>query len=355
MIPHPNRVPRLPALDGLRGMAAIGIVLFHLPGLAIIPWMFDRFYLLVDVFFLLSGFVMALSAEPRLAAGWSTADFMIARLRRLWPTMALGIGLGAIAFLGRYPPSQIAPFALLALFMLPVPGTRGLAYPINGPEWSLTWELAANLIHAVVLRRLSDRALIVVAAVSGLSLAITAHKVGCGCAGPNAANWYWAAPRVAWAYTLGMVLGRRWRQRTFAPVLDWKLALASPILALVLLPWLPLTQALGDTLMTLLVLPGLFWLICVAKPPPQMVRGLEKLGAISFPLYATHPAALLACSYLGPSKAFLALGLVAAVGGAGMIAWAGAQLKHRRRGAIAMIPPHRSPVMRRTDRLAGGP
>lgn len=343
--PDPNRSPRLPVLDGLRGLAAIGIVLFHLPGLAITPWMFDRFYLLVDVFFLLSGFVMALSAEPRLAAGWSTTDFMTARVRRLWPTMALGIGLGAIAFLGRYPPSQIVPFAVFALLFLPVLGTSGLAYPINGPEWSLTWELVANLVHALVLRRLSDRTLIVVAAVSGVALAITAYEVGCGCAGPNAANWYLAAPRVAWAYTLGIVLARRWRQHAFAPVLDWKWALAAPMLTLMLLPWLPLTQAQGDTLMTVLVLPGLFWLICIAKPPEQVSRGLEKLGAMSFPLYATHPAALLACGYLGQSKTMLVLGLMAALGCACVIAWAASQLKRQRSGAI----------MRRTDRLGGGP
>ncbi len=59
---------RLVALDGIRGVAALVVLLFHmqLP----IPAQFDRGYLMVDLFFMLSGFVLTLSAEPRLRGGW---------------------------------------------------------------------------------------------------------------------------------------------------------------------------------------------------------------------------------------------------------------------------------------------
>lgn len=81
---------RLVTLDGLRGMAAIAVMLYHIGNVYQFGGPFRAGYLFVDFFFLLSGFVLALSVEPRFARGWTTAAFMRARIVRLWPVIAIG-------------------------------------------------------------------------------------------------------------------------------------------------------------------------------------------------------------------------------------------------------------------------
>ena len=247
---------RLPMLDALRGVAALGILLYHLRHLLAHSWLADRLYLFVDVFFLLSGFVMAHYAEPRLAQGWSVEGFMRARLRRLWPMMAMGIIGGALAFATVYGAGQIVQIAylgLLALIFMPTFVSAGLIFPLNGPQWSLFWELLANLAHALVLRRLPDRALLAVAGVFGLGVILGAWLTGCGCSGPNLSNWLWAVPRVGWPYVLGIWMGRQWQtrehQRAYRRVLvGWAWGLVVMLACLTLLPLLPLTVGQGDAL-----------------------------------------------------------------------------------------------------------
>ncbi len=84
-LPQGRETPRLPLLDGLRGVAALGVFVFHLPQFFDIRPVLTNAYLLVDLFFLLSGFVLTFSAEPRLARGLDTVGFMKIRLRRIWP------------------------------------------------------------------------------------------------------------------------------------------------------------------------------------------------------------------------------------------------------------------------------
>ncbi|WP_206238915.1 acyltransferase family protein [Novosphingobium terrae] len=211
---------RLPGLDALRGIAAIGIVIFHVPDILGNRLIANRFYLFVDLFFLLSGFVITLSAEPRLAQGLSLQSFMRARLRRLWPMLAFGIALHALAFIGQNGILHIIPLMILGLLLVPVLTAGGLAYPINGPQWSLVWELVANVAHAAGLRHLSDRALLLVAALAGLGALAAAHHAGCACSGPNVTNWWLGGARMAWAYTIGVWMARQWRKAPRRPLVD---------------------------------------------------------------------------------------------------------------------------------------
>lgn len=280
---------RLPMLDALRGIAAVGVVMFHLPGT---PLTMRRMYLLVDLFFILSGFVMSLSAEPRLASGLRVSSFLQARLRRVWPLMALGVLLNTAVFLTEDSFANVLPLTVLGLMMVPVLTADVLVYPINGPQWSLVWELAANAAHGLVLRRLSDRALLWLALAGGAGVIWADRRAGCGCAGGDAMNWALGAPRVLWSYTIGMWMARQWRQGTHRAVLPWPVVLAAVPLALMGLPFVPLSTASGDMAMTLAVLPLLFWAACACRTPDRLPRVLTGLGAMSFPLYATHPAVL---------------------------------------------------------------
>ena len=163
--------PRYEILDGLRGVAAMMVIVFHcfetyipLIGTQII----NHGYLAVDFFFILSGFVIGYAYNDR----WNSMTiwgFFKRRLVRLHPMVVAGTLWGAALFFfaaGNYFPAIIQTpawkFGLciwLALLMIPCPTGLdirgwGETNPLNGPNWSLTFEYIGNILYALILRRL---------------------------------------------------------------------------------------------------------------------------------------------------------------------------------------------------------
>lgn len=295
MAPQKPYSERLPLLDGLRTVAAIDVLLFHIPTHFDVPPLVSRSYLFVDLFFLLSGFVLTLSFEPKMIAGMSTADFMRKRFRRIWPTMALGALLGAAVFSTQADAGEVAWLLLLSLFLFPLASSRVAIFPLNAPQWSLVWELLGNVLHGLVLRRLSEAGLLIVAGAGAVGVAAATWYVGSGGSGAEGAFWYLAAPRIVWSYTLGVWMARRWRANRPKPLADWRTALFLPFAALFGLQWLPL--AFGDGLAVLVILPALFWVAASAQPPEAVKPLLGRFGELSFPLYALHMPVLMAFSF----------------------------------------------------------
>jgi peptidoglycan/LPS O-acetylase OafA/YrhL len=162
--------PRYEILDGLRGVAALMVIIFHcfetyIPvfGTQIV----NHGYLAVDFFFVLSGFVIGYAYDDR----WdrmTTWGFFKRRLTRLHPMVIAGTLIGAALFFfagAAFPETLKAPlwkFALclvMGLFMIPCgPGLdiRGWQEmnSFNGPNWSLTLEYCGNILYAFVFRHL---------------------------------------------------------------------------------------------------------------------------------------------------------------------------------------------------------
>ena len=163
--------PRYAILDGLRGVAALVVILFH--GFeTYIPFFgtqhINHGYLAVDFFFVLSGFVIGYAYDDR----WdrmSTWSFFKRRLIRLHPMVVAGTLFGACLFffgesdyfslIGGTEPWKFFLCIVLGLLMIPA-GTGldirgwGETYSLNGPNWSLTFEYIGNILYAFVLRRL---------------------------------------------------------------------------------------------------------------------------------------------------------------------------------------------------------
>lgn len=163
--------PRYAILDGLRGVAALVVILFH--GFeTYIPFFgtqhINHGYLAVDFFFVLSGFVIGYAYDDR----WdrmSTWSFFKRRLIRLHPMVVAGTLFGACLFffgesdyfslIGGTEPWKFFLCIVLGLLMIPV-GTGldirgwGETNSLNGPNWSLTFEYIGNILYAFVLRRL---------------------------------------------------------------------------------------------------------------------------------------------------------------------------------------------------------
>lgn len=129
------------ALDGMRGVLALGVVLLHLGFNSFIQrwfgWPGIAFDLAVDVFFVLSGFVLS-HAQRR---GSSFTAFAVRRCFRLVPVYLLTTFAAAFA-LTRVP--SLADWFIAA----PLVGQPVL----NFPAWSITWELYLPLL-AVLLGR----------------------------------------------------------------------------------------------------------------------------------------------------------------------------------------------------------
>ena len=167
--------PRYEILDGLRGVAALMVIVFHcfetyIPvfGTQIV----NHGYLAVDFFFVLSGFVIGYAYDDR----WNrmtTWGFFKRRLTRLHPMVIAGTLVGAATFFfagAAFPQTlqnpgwKIALCFVMGLLMIPC-GTGldirgwGEMNSFNGPNWSLTFEYCGNILYAFILRRLPKIAL----------------------------------------------------------------------------------------------------------------------------------------------------------------------------------------------------
>lgn len=173
---------RFLTLDGLRGVSAMAVMIFHY-GAAYRFSPFPRGYLAVDLFFLLSGFVIAYTYEDRLGSTWSIRRFAWARMVRLYPLAVAGVA--SVAFLHAiYPASSIGGWELLRRAVLNAALLPDLSarpeehFPLVGPAWSLFYEIAVNAAYALALPWLTRRILWVVVAVAGVLLAVAAYRAG---------------------------------------------------------------------------------------------------------------------------------------------------------------------------------
>lgn len=324
--PHPVRLFQL---DGLRGIAAVLIMLYHVDMVYHVHGSFVRGYLFVDLFFLLSGFVLAVSTEQKLNAGINPFAFVKARFVRLWPLVAVGAGVAVLrAFvIGMADPLTLLLWLALDLAMIPSLTGSGPFYRFNGPQWTLFYELLANFLHALMLRRVPTRWIFVLAVVLGAWLihTVNLHKTDTmGVSAPTWKTWWMALPRVGWSYVLGVWIGRVHKQAGLrGPALPWWLALALPIAGIMTLPHLPLTPARGDLAFVLVFLPLVLWAVVLCRPPAALKSAFEWFGNYSLPLYCVHLTVLVWISeLLGRTFEVRMLAIAAAL----VLAWAFSRL-----------------------------
>lgn len=284
---------RLTQLDGLRGMAALVIMLYHMEMVYGSHGPFVRGYLMVDLFFLLSGFVLAVSTEKKLLAGIGAFEFTWARYKRLFPLIAVGVGvaLARALVIGFAPVTVLLWWVVLDLALIPALSGSGPFYRYNGPQWTLFWEVVANFVHALLLKKVPTKVLPVLAAAFCALLVYSVQKHGSdtmGVSALTAKTWWMPIPRVGFPYVLGVWMGRVWKGGARSPALPWPLALALPLAGVMAVPYLPLDKAWGDLAYVVPVLPLSLWCIVMCRPPQALSPAMEWLGNFSLPLYCVH-------------------------------------------------------------------
>ncbi len=316
-IPHKGNFadtkPHYAILDGLRGVAALVVILYHV--FECFDWSpAPHGYLAVDFFFVLSGFVIGYAYDDR----WKSSDgrksltmngFFRRRLIRLHPMVLLGAFVGLLCYLlqggVRWDGTQVAlGWVMLALLlnmlMLPVlPGMsadvrgNGEMFPLNGPNWSLFFEYIGNVLYALLLRRLPTKILAFVALIFGGLLAYVSLRDGfLGVGWSVADGGFWGGlVRMLFPYTLGLLMARVFKplklRKTF-----W--ICGTTIVAVACLPLLlgelPAWQnGLYDALCVIVVFPVLVWLGASELSVGLATQRVSRfLGDLSYPLYAIH-------------------------------------------------------------------
>lgn len=307
--------PHYDLLDGLRGVAALMVIFYHVfEAFATSPidQRFNHGYLAVDFFFILSGFVIGYAYDDRWKT-MTTKDFIKRRLIRLHPMVVLGAVLGVIAFCiqgcekwdGTQVSISMVMLALLInLFLIPaVPGSgpeirgNGEMYPLNGPSWSLFFEYIGNIMYALFIRRMSTKALTALVVLAGIGLASFAifNFSGAGHLGVGWTmeeyNLIGGFLRVLFSFSIGLLMSRVFKPTPVKGAF-WICSLA--IVVLLSMPYVGNGEALWmngiyDSVCAILIFPMLVYLGASGKTTDKhSARICKFLGDISYPLYMVH-------------------------------------------------------------------
>jgi peptidoglycan/LPS O-acetylase OafA/YrhL len=286
------------ALDGMRGFGAMLVVIAHC-------YMFWGGYSmpngvpLVDMFFLLSGFVIAFAYEQKFHAGMSVRKFMLQRLVRLYPLYLVGFLMGAVVrlvMIADRGPEELGEYFIELgpqLFMLPSPhlAETPTFYLFNGPAWTLFFELVANLFYILCWHWLkSTRVLAIVVGLAALWLAAATIAGGKLDMGPTWRDFWGGFARVSFSFFGGVLMFRLSGspKKVTGRITWWALAPA-PLLLLAALLDVPKMFWPELRLFTVMVVsPALMWMASRMMPPRWMWKTFATLGAMSYAMYILH-------------------------------------------------------------------
>ena len=310
--------PHYELLDGLRGVAALLVVWYHVfegyafAGGTLIESI-NHGYLAVDFFFILSGFVIGYAYDDRWGKSLTVKNFFKRRLIRLHPMVVMGAVLGVITFCiqgseqwdGTHVATSMVMWALLfAMFFIPAyPGAgyevrgNGEMFPLNGPSWSLFFEYIGNILYALFIRRLSNKALTVFVVLLGAALAAfavfnvsTYGNIGVGWT-LDGVNFLGGSLRMLFPFSLGMLMSRNFKPMKVKGAF-WICTIA--LIALFSVPYLegmePLCMnGIYEAFCVIVAFPIILWIGASGTTTDvQSTKVCKFLGDISYPVYVIH-------------------------------------------------------------------
>lgn len=319
----PDTKPHYELLDGLRGVAALLVLVYHIfegfafaeatngAGNGIITTL-NHGHIAVDFFFILSGFVISYAYDDRWGK-MSIGDFCKRRLIRLHPMVVMGALIGVATFMADgcrqwdgdvTPTSLVALALLLTMFMVPaIPGIpyevrgNGEMFPLNGPAWSLFFEYIGNILYALFIHRLPTKALAALTAVLGVTHAcffvgnVSGYdSVGVGWT-IDSVNFWGGLVRMLFPFTMGMLLARTFTPRKIKGAF-WPSTIM--LVAIFSVPYIAPTgnislNSLYEVGCIALLFPLIVWMGACGTCSNNLTGRINKfLGDISYPLYIVH-------------------------------------------------------------------
>lgn len=288
---------RFSALDLIRGLAAIAVITLHYAQFLGLNW-FPRAWMAVDLFFVISGFVLTHVYSTRIVEGQLTfTSFIKLRLIRLMPLFWVGLLFGAFSMsyacqIQRLEcSSSIIASSILGFLVLPyisdviwpVGDTFGQFYfPLNLPSWSLFFEFFVNIIFFWWLQSTKGRHLLKLSAFGFFLLVATYHFNGSVNVGFSPNSFFYGFARVFYHFFIGILIYTHHKKYGF----DSKLILFIALIILVLTYMINSSLTGGVSLF--LISPFLVLLSSKVSFNGLLLKISTWLGNISYPLYITH-------------------------------------------------------------------
>ncbi len=282
------------ALDGLRGMAALLVVVYHMHQLLGTADIAPHGRVAVDFFFMLSGFVIACAYEERIrSARLATPRLILSRAIRLLPMSTAGLALGVCYYLvsGEATNGNASEFighSLAGLLLLPNPLANPFLnniLPLNGPSWSLFFELYAGTALTLLLPRLGNRWVVAIALLTGITFAASVFATDVFNLGYSSDTFLHGFFRFIFLFASGWLL---WRYRVdlWAPkVPGW--FVGASLAALMMFPTLSHANYV-DLVIAFAACPIVIALGSASQVSERGLRISEWSGRLSYPLYAIH-------------------------------------------------------------------
>ncbi|MBE6284990.1 MAG: acyltransferase [Bacteroidales bacterium] len=314
--------PHYELLDGLRGVAAILVLFYHIfegfsfaevtngAGDGIIRTL-NHGHIAVDFFFILSGFVISYAYDDR----WNkmnTWQFFKRRLIRLHPMLIMGAIIGCLTFASvgferwdgsTAPTGWVMTALLLTMFMIPaVPGLpyevrgNGEMFPLNGPGWSLFFEYIGNILYALFMRRMSTRILTIFTILLGIAHAwffignVSGYDmIGVGWT-IDEVNFWGGLVRMLFPFSMGMLIARTFKPRKVKGAF-WICSVTLVVLFSV--PYIASSGAISlnslyEFICIAFIFPMLVWLGACGTASGTTGKMNRVLGELSYPLYIVH-------------------------------------------------------------------
>lgn len=312
--------PHYALLDGLRGVAALLVVWYHVfegfqfAGNKPVIDFINHGYLAVDFFFILSGFVVGYAYDNRWGKTLTLGGFFRRRLIRLQPMVIMGAVIGAASFLisgmerwdGTHATLWLTFLAFVCgCLMLPaLPGMprevrgNGEMFPLNGPCWSLFFEYVGNIVYALFIRRLSTRllALLSFTLCCALTWFAVTDQSGYGSIGVgwtvDSTNILGGMLRMLCPFTMGVLMSRLFKPLRQARGAFW--TSAALLLIIFHVSYIYSDGALSlngmfEAACIIAVFPLVVWYAASGKTTDiASTRICRFLGDISYPLYIVH-------------------------------------------------------------------
>jgi len=288
---------QLKSIQVLRAVAALGVLTLHVANEKVTLFgggagPFQNFLLGaagVDLFFIISGFVMVYSSEALFGRTGAPKIFFLRRLARIAP-LYWAVTIAILAYIYAVHGAKLweiySPASLVASFLFwPYPRVDGMAFPVHLLGWTLNYEMFFYAVFAVAVllpRRLAVPAVTLVFVALVLLGRVVTLPLPFG---------FWANS-IIWEFCLGMLIAYAYREGVrLPPAAAWALGIAA--LAGYAVAWNPPHDWGGwrvfwwglpsAALVAACVLSSAEW------QPGPVGRFFGLLGDASYSLYLVHP------------------------------------------------------------------
>ncbi len=288
-------------LDGLRGVAALAVVVFHF-----MEWVYSDYsknfighgFLAVDFFFCLSGFVIGYAYDDRIGK-MGIVEFFKSRIIRLHPLVIFGSVIGLLGFLldpfaihtDMFGPGKLLLIFVSSILLIPFPVMSERSFNLfsfNAPAWSLFWEYVANIFYAFILYKIGRRYLLVLMIIAAAALCFVGYRAGSLLGGWSGGTFWDGGARISFSFLAGLFIYRsNW-------IIKNKLGFTGLAILLALAFVMPFSKWnwLTEPMIVIFYFPLLIALGAGATLAPGLKKVCVFSGKISYPLYMTHYAAI---------------------------------------------------------------